>query len=172
MKAILYKDGIEIRRVNDYAKVDVNMQLNPNLPANFEWKLLYENPKPSILEIERLVRTEEDYNSPHPDYPHLKRVDVIYTKERKSDAEIIEMIENAENNANEQLINNKDRLKVMVLYMAIVHRKLNGDPINAKMQSILDKGDAYAIKLWQNDTNLNNKLADLTNVEIDTGWVV
>ena len=172
MKAILYKDGIEIRRVNDYSKVDTQMRVKPDLPNNYEWKLLYENAKPTVSQLERLVRAEEDNDLLHNDYPDFKKIDVVYTAVRKSDAEIEELIKQAENNANEQLINQVDRLKVMVLYMAIVHRKVNGDNITTRMQEILDKGDAYATKLFQNDNTLQSKLSDLTNVNLDTGWQV
>lgn len=172
MKAILFKDGVEIRRVNDYLKVDTGMNL-VNMPAGYEWKLLVEGVKPPVSEIENLSHTEVDNNTSNADYPHLKQIDVVYTVERKPDAELNQSIENAENNANEQLINYTDRLKVMMLYMAIVHRKLNGDTITAKMQAILDKGDNYALKLWQNDTELEAKLQQVVNgedVDINSNW--
>lgn len=169
MKAILYKDGIEQRRA-EYPDLEIKAI---DLPSGYEWKLLIEGVKPNFTELERLERTEVDNNISNSDYPHLKQIDIVYTKVRKSDDVIIGMIENAENNANEQLINHIDRLKVMVLYMALVHRKLNGDTITPKMQVILDKGDVYATKLWQNDTNLSNKLQELANNQdpnINTGW--
>ena len=172
MKAILFKDGVEIRRVSDYLKVDTEMKVKNSMPAGYEWKLLIEGTRPTVTPIHNLVKAEVDNDTTNIDYPDFKQIDVEYSVVTKPEAEIINLIEQAENNANEQLINNVDRLKVMMLYMAIVHRKLNGDPINAKMQAILDKGDAYAVKLWQNDTNLKAKLADLNNVQIDTGWQV
>ena len=179
MKAILYKNGIEQRRVKDYQLIDINMGLvdfsikgQPN-PDNWEWKLLVEGVKPTITNLERLQRSEVDNDTSNATYPIFKQIDIVYTKERKPDAEITSLIENAESNANEFLISYVDRLKVMVLYMAIVHRKVQGLNISAKMQAILDKGDTYALKLWQNDTNLKNKLqklADGQDPDINTGW--
>lgn len=178
MRAILYKNGIEERRGNypdvEMKLINFNIKGQPN-PDDYEWKLLIKGVKPSITEIERLEYSEVDNDTSNVDYPHLKQIDIVYTKIRKSDAEIISLIENAENNANESLVKYVDRLKVMVLYMAIVHRKLNGDPINVKMQDILDKGDAYAVKLWDNDTNLKSKLTDLSNgldININDGWQI
>ena len=171
MKAILYNNGLEVRRAN---YPDLEMRLI-DLPDGYEWKLLISGVKPSITEIERLVKSEVDNNTNNEDYPHLKQIDIVYTKVRKSDAEIITLLENAENNANESLVKFVDRLKVMVLYMAIVHRKASGLNITAKMQTILDKGDNYALKLWENDTNLQSKLTDLSNgldININDGWQI
>ena len=175
MKAILFKDGTEVRRVSDYSKIDRRMRKKADLPAGYEWKLLVDGVRPTITSVENLVRAEVDNGTTNVDYPHLKQIDVEYSAVRKNDADIEELIEQAESNANESLIKNVDRLKTMVLYMAIVHRKLNGGNINAKMQIILDKGDDYALKLWRNDGNVESKKQELTNgqdPDIDTGWQV
>ena len=109
-----------------------------DLEEGYEWKLLLEGEKPPYnVSLERLERAEVDNNNTHPIYSHLKVIDIVYSVVRKSNAEITRLIENAENNANELLISHTDRLKFMFLYIAVVHRKLNGDPINAKMQEIL-----------------------------------
>jgi len=169
MRAILYNNGVEVRRGN---YPDLEIKLIP-LPAGYEWKLIFEQPRPTLTPIQNLVREEQDNDNSHPDYPHLKMIEVVYTVVKKSDAEIIALLEAREDNANQSLMSHTDRLKIMVLYMAIVNRKVNGDPINAKMQAILDKVDARALKLWQNDTNLENKLNELSqggNPNIDDGW--
>lgn len=177
MKANLYKNGIVIRQNVDYPNLDMSLidfsiKGQPN-PDNFEWKLLIEGVKPTITVLERLQRSEVDNNTSNATWPHLKQIDIVWTKVRKSDAEITVMIQDAENGANENLIDYIDRLKFMFLYTAIVHRKLEGDTINGKMQTILDRGDAKAVKLWQNDTNLKAKLQELANSQdpdINTGW--
>ncbi len=172
MKAILYKNGIEERRVSDYLKIDTEMKAN-TLPIGFEWKLLVEGIKPIFNYLEHLQRSEVDNDTTNADYPNFKQIDVVWTKIRKSDAEITMLIEKAESKANESLVKYVDRLKVMVLYMALERRDRKGLTITAKMQTILDKGDAYAVKLWQNDTNLKTKLQELADgqdLDINTGW--
>lgn len=174
MIVILYKNGIEVKRGLASKIYPVrNMGVVDTLESGLEWKILVEGVKPTISEIENLVKNEVDNDTFHAVHTHLKQIDVVYTAERKSDAEINEIIKQAENSANENLINYTDRLKTMVLYMAIVHRKLNGNPINAKMQTILDKGDGYATKLWLNDTELKAKLQqviDGQDTDINSNW--
>lgn len=170
MKAILYKDGVEQRRDN---YPDVEMRLI-DLPSGYEWKLLIDDVKPNYNQhLERLVRTEVDNDVSNVDYPHLKQIDVVYNIVRKSDEEITKQLIQQEDNANQSLLDYSDRLKTMVLYMAILNRKIDGGNITQKMQNILDKVDAKAIKLWQNDTNLKAKLAELANgqdPDINNGW--
>lgn len=169
MSARLFKDGIKVR---DGKYPDLEMRAI-DLPDGYEWKLFLESDKPTITDIEKLERSEVDNDNSHPDYPHLKVIDIVYTKVKRSDDDIISMINSYENNANEQLIGHTDRLKSMYLYMSIVNRKLDGLTISTKMQKVLDKGDEKAIKIWKNDTKLKSKLKDLSdgkNPNVKTGW--
>jgi len=176
MRAILFKNGVEVRR-GDYPDgemklIDFNIKGQPN-PDNYEWKLLVEGVRPVISSIQNLIRAEVDNDISNIDHPHLKQIDVVYSAIKKPDVEILSLIENAESEANESLIKNVDRLKTMMLYMALERRDRMGLNITNKMQAILDKGDEYALKLWQNDAELKKKIRqviDGENVDINSDW--
>jgi len=174
MIVILFKNGIEVKRGKAEKIYPVkNMGVCESLDADLEWKILVEGVKPTITEIERLVKTEEDNDTQHDTYTHLKQIDAIYTVERKDDGELEILIREAEKNANEQLIDTETRLKLTVLYVALERRERQGLNITPKMQEVLDKGDEYATKLWLNDTELKNKLQQVINnenVDINANW--
>lgn len=161
MKAIKYRNGIEEDR-GEYPRMD--MEPVKGLESGLEWKLIVEDTRPLFkIDLEKLERVETDNDNSHDVYTHLKVIDVTWNVVRKSDAEITKMIKDAENMANESLVKYTDRLKFMFLYMGIVNRKVDGDNINSKMQTLLDNLDAKLVKLWQNDTELQAKLQQLSD---------
>jgi hypothetical protein len=72
MKAILYLNGIEVKRA-EYPRKD--MALVEGLEAGLEWKLIQILVAPVFdKNIERIQYRETVTGLPHPDYPHLSKV--------------------------------------------------------------------------------------------------
>lgn len=121
-----------------------------------------------------LQQTEAITIEPHPLYTNLKQYKITYATNRRTDAEIILHIENAETEANETLLNYKERTKIFVLAVGVLIRRLDNLATSPKEKAILDKMTGIATNVWKNDTELKAKLtqvADGLEPNIDALWV-
>ncbi len=170
MRAILFKEGITEGRLGSYPRGD--MQPIEGLEQDLEWLIVVEDDKPVYdPEKEQLTRNTERTITPHATFTHLNVYRIWWTASRKSDDLIKERLEQKEEQANVNLTNRQ--IKLSFLYNAVLHRKIQGLNITAKQQAILDKGDALAVKIWQNETTLQNKIQELTDTgdtDLKVGW--
>lgn len=171
MKAILFENGVELKRAN-YPRKDIGPI--PDLLPGLEWKLIVEANRPQIdTRTHKYVKSENNTNASHPDYPHLKQYQIFYNVVPKSNVELQQVVKELEKEANEQILAEQTRMKYIILGLGILIRKSNGINITAKEQTILDKILAKAINVWQNDTTLQAKLDEINNSTVpdpDTGW--
>ena len=171
--AILFKNGIEEKR-NHYPRMD--MQPIIGLEADLEWKLLIDSEKPVYdANLERLVKSEDNTDDPHPVYPHLKTVIANYVSERKTDNEIIQSIENLKQSANQQIIyaqGQSEELQYLTLYALIRLAKGQSVPPAANLIALTVEDIAQGIlangvnaEVLINEINLGN------SPDINTGWI-
>ena len=172
MEAILFDNGIEIKRAR-YPRKD--MGVVSGLRAGLEWKLIITTPPVAYdSRIYTAVKVEENTNEYHDTHTHLKVYKVSYDIQPKSDAAIIAAINRAERNANESIVDEQERFKILTLGLGILIRKANGINISAKEVAILDRILAKAVSIWQNDSILKAKIQNIIDgipEDIDSGWV-
>lgn len=170
---LIRKSTGEIIKHANYPRVD--MELVEGLDPDLEWLLKYE---PFVQpdydsRIFLLVATEAITTTQHPDYLHLNQYLRTYTTERRSDEDIILSIENAETNANEQLMKYQTRTKMFTLALGVLIKRLDNLNTSPKEQVVLDKMLSIAVNVWKNDSNLQAKLQQVTDGEepnIDSLW--
>lgn len=170
MKAILYKDGLEIKR-GKYPRMD--MDFIEGLEDGLEWKLIIEAEKPPITNLEKLEPIETVTNDPHDIHTHLKVVNVTWNVVRKSDEEIIQLIKQAKTIANSGVFGAEHTEEIMLLALGALIKLARAETIPGKADVLLDKILNKAVKVWQNDTVIKNKLEQLANsedVNINTDW--
>lgn len=154
-----------------------NAEVTPvqGLDPDLKWLVKYiPYDKPSYdSRIFKLITTEEITTIAHPDYPDLDQYLITYNTQKRSNTEIQEYIENAENFANETLLPYDRRVKLLTLAVGLLIRKTNGITLTANEEVIQQKMLNIAVKVWKNDTELQSKIAQLLNgeePEIDAGW--
>jgi len=171
MKAILFKEGIEVKRA-PYPRAD--MALLEGQKSYIEWKLIVENAIPTYdRRTHNLVITEDNTNDPHPTYTHLKQYTITYSTVKKSNAQIVDEVILAEEEANKTILSNKNRFKYLAIGLAILERKAEGQNITPKMQNILDIITTKATNMWLNDTEADTKKATANAdgvPDLDAGW--
>jgi len=120
-----------------------------------------------------LVTTQEITEVAHPDYPLMDQFLITYNTQKRSVEEITTHIENAETDANENLLPYQQRVKLLTLGLGVLIRKTDGLTLTNKEIAIQDKIVTAAVKIWKNDNELKLKLQQLTDgiePEIDAGW--
>lgn len=171
MKAILFRNGIEVRR-GDYPRKDMGPVTN--LEPGLEWKIIVADPIPSWdNRTHRLKEQELDTDNTHPIYTHLKIYRIQYIIIKRTDAEIKTNIERIERESNELIANQEKFQKFVILALGILIRKSNGISISLKEQNILDKVLAKAVNVWKNDDTVKTKFAAVDNnldVNMDSNW--
>lgn len=92
---------------------------------------------------------------------------------KRSDAEIIENIKNAEDLANNNVFPTTKQLKYMALGIAVLNRKIDGATLTSKEENLLQIIHQKAVDIWQNDQNMRDKITQLNNQQepdLDDGW--
>lgn len=120
-----------------------------------------------------LVTTQEITEVAHPDYPLMDQFLITYNTQKRSVEEITTHIENAETDANENLLPYQQRVKLLTLCLGVLIRKTDGLTLTNKEIEIQDKIVTAAVKIWKNDNELKLKLQQLIDgiePEIDAGW--
>lgn len=105
--------------------------------------------------------------------PPLKQFQTIYTILDRSIEEKKISIDEMESDSNYSTFPSIKQLKYLLLYIALTRREALGLSISAAQQAILDKGDAIALKVWQNHINALSLKEDLDNsieIDLDEGW--
>ena len=171
MKAILFKDGIEFKRAQ-YPRKDMALLVGQEI--NLEWKLIVEDAIPNYdKRTHTLVKTEDNSDTPHPTYPHLKQYLITYATQKRSNAQIVDEVTLAEEEANKAILSNKNRFKILAIGLAILERKAEGQNVTVKMQNVLDLITAKATNMWFNDTEADAKkaIANANGVpDLDANW--
>lgn len=173
-KAILFFNGLEIRRVNDYSLIDTEMR-KKDMPNGYEWKFIVETEKPIIVPtLEKIVKEEVPTETPHPEHPDFKEVLINYTAQRKSDNEIIQAIENLKQVANQSLINSggqTEELQYLTMYALIRLAKGKSVPPQANILVLAVEDIAQGILAnGLNAENLINQINLGGDPDINTGW--
>jgi hypothetical protein len=123
--------------------------------------------------LKRLVTSydiSEEYDTEHP--TSRMWVKTYSLLDRSTDEKIISVSE-AENDANYQVFPTQDHFKYMVLAIAIIDRKASGMTISAAQQTLLNRVQNRATKIWQNHVISQQKAAAIEaaqEVDLDEGW--
>ena len=170
---LIKKSTGEIIKHADYPRID--MALVEGLDPDLEWLLKYEPfAQPDYdSRLFTLVRTEAITTTPHPDYVHLNQYLITFATERRADADIVLAIENAETNANEQLVKYQTRTKIFALALGVLIKRLDNLNTNVQEQAVLNKMLGIAVNVWKNDATLKAKLQQVIDgeePEIDAQW--
>lgn len=164
--------GEIIKRAN-YPRED--MGVIEGLDPDLEWLVIhvpfaYPDYDSRIFVLNQL---EEVTAVAHPDYPSLNQYKITYSTEKRPDADVVTHIENAEIDANENVIGYKNKTKLFALAVGVLIRRLDNLQTTPKEQAILDIALANAIKIWKNDASAKAKLQELQDglePDIDAGW--
>lgn len=177
---LIQKSTKSIIRYADYPKAEVTPFLEGEIDPDYEW--LIENipfPEPSYdPRIYIMVTNLPDLESlstfqDHPDYSGIKEYRITYSPEKRSNADIILSIENAEREANSTILSEADHKDQMIFMMASVNKVVSGMSLTEQEQLQLDKLTAVNVKLSKNLSNRNSLVAQLTANQvpnIDSGW--
>ena len=87
------------------------------------------------------------------EYPTLRKWVTEYSLSERSIAERKISVDESENDANYKVFPSRKHLKYLTLAIAIIDRKASGLTISPKQQTILDKFQAKAQKIWANHIN-------------------
>lgn len=95
------------------------------------------------------------------EYPTNRKWITSYSVLERSATEKKISVEEAEQDANLNVIPTRNQLKYIMLYSAMVRREAAGLNISTNQQEILDKGDTIAQKIWSNHINAIAKKAEI-----------
>lgn len=154
---------------------------NNNLDPNYLWMIeRYTNTPPSydsriyILDTNLPDLTVDLATIPdHPDHAGYKEYLVEYALTKRVNSEIEGAVYNAEKLANNGLLGDDALNKLAILGIGVLFRALDGLTLTTKEETLATKLQQIAIKIWQNDQNLRDKLTEIaSNIEpdIDAGW--
>jgi len=145
------------------------------LEEGLEW--LIENittPAPAYDgRVYRLIRNETITSTPHPTYPAINQLQVDYVLELRTPEELEQAVKDAEFSANDALLPQADLLKYTILAVGSLIKQIQGGTPSAAEETVRTKFLNLAVKVWQNDTELQSKIVDAqagTDPSIDTGW--
>lgn len=119
-------------------------------------------------------RIEGLTNEQSPNNPRLRVYKILFSPVKRHNGEIILACRNAENHKNGSIFTNEERDKMLILGLAHVIRRTRGITATAKETALADAILERAVKIWQNDDVLLNKLQQIANNQtpnIDEGWV-
>lgn len=120
------------------------------------------------------VAGELDLLPEHPEFPGLKAYQKKFKATKRQNEEINRHIDNAEENANQQLVTFRDDTKLFMTGVAALIRIVReGVEPNPKEIEILNQIMAYDVPIWKNDNNKRNKKDQVVaglEPDIDAGW--
>jgi len=178
-QAVLVKKSTkEIIRFATYPRED--MQVIEDLDPDYEW--LIENipylepdydPRIFILVTNKPDLNFLDTFIDHPLYPGLKEYRITYTPEKRSKAEIVLAIENAEKDANNLIWSESVHKDKMLFMLASAAKAASGFQLTQDEQDVMDEMSEIVVKLSKNRDNKNILVSQVNNDQepnIDSGW--
>ena len=170
---LIRKSTGEIIKHADYPRLD--MQPVSGLDPDLEW-LIKTTPyvQPDYdSRIYILNQIESVTTEPHPEWPWLNQYQITYQTVKRVADEIIQAIENAENEANSNVLPYTKQLKILSLGVATLFRRVEGMTLTAKETKIKNKCLAIGTNVWKNHDTATAKVAEVTagsEPQIDAGW--
>jgi len=170
---LIRKSTGEIIKRSNYPREDMQpiVGLDPDLKWLIERELFKEPTYDSRIYV--LTKNEKITTTPDEEYPHLDKFEITYSTDKRDDNEIKLSIENAERNANEQLLPFEKQMKLLLLGVGVLFRKIEGMQLNKKEQAIADEITNTSVQMWKNDqTTIDKKqeIDDEKEPNIDDGW--
>jgi hypothetical protein len=119
-----------------------------------------------------VVHTEisEEYDT---EYPTQRMWVTTYSTLDKPLADMITSVDEAENDANYQVMPTQKQLKYMVIAIALIDKKVSGLTLTPLQQNMLDRLQAKAVRIWINHVTSLGKKAELEangTVDLDSDW--
>jgi len=169
---ILVSDGSVVKHA-PYPRED--MQPVVGLDPAYEWLLKYTPFAAPVYDgrYYSLVTTDEVTTEPHLTYTWLNVYKRTYSVLKHDNTEIQEYAKNAESSANLTLISLADQVKYVTLALTSVLREIDGQTVTPEEEVVRTKFKNYGVKVWQNDTNFQAKIAEIllgNEPDLDDGW--
>jgi len=170
---LIRKSTGEIIKHADYPRLD--MQPVSGLDPDLEW-LIKTTPyvQPDYdSRIYILNQIESVTTEPHQEWPWLNQYQITFQTVKRISEEIIQAIENAENEANSNVLPYTKQLKILSLGVATLFRRVEGMTLTAKETKIKNKCLAIGTNVWKNHDTATAKVAEVTagsEPQIDAGW--
>lgn len=124
-----------------------------------------------------LVITNIRLETAHPVYSKVKTYQITYSLSRKTNAEIIKAITDAEADANNQIMPFADQSKKLNKQNRLMRKKLNNQKLNSNEEAFMAGMDELQEKFELNEANAEAKIAyteaHATLVpDFNTGWTI
>lgn len=153
-----------------------NFDLNGTGPE--EWLIIWEPVDPSGIQYDsryyQLLRTETAIAlDEHPDYPGVGAYRITYTTPKLPIADILNNLENAENDANNQAWPIQKQFKIMAIALRAAYKSAIGLNLTGVEQSAFDLMQTYTAKLIDNYANAQAKktlIEGNQEPDMDSGW--
>lgn len=123
------------------------------------------------------IYIEDEYSSPtnlpHPDFSNYRQFKAVYSLVRRTNEDILNVIEQIENEANLSIQNESEKAKMQLLFPTVQSKKIAGLALEPFEQEVWDRQNIVSQKAWQNAANAKNLkdaiIAGLTP-DISKGW--
>jgi len=164
----------------DYPREDMSLMEEGDLDPDYFW-LIKNTPYPEPMYDTRIYEIKDIFPlgqellecPPHPVYPQHKAYNHTFKLVKRSNAEIIVFIENAEIAANNLLNSEAQHKDSFVFMMSSINKRAQGYALTEMEQESANKLDLLVVKLAKNASEKANKIALLEAgliPEIETGW--
>lgn len=107
------------------------------------------------------------------EYPTQRMWVTTYSLLDRPLLDIFNSVEEAENDANYQVMPTQKQLKYMVIAIALIDKKASGLTLTPLQQNMLDRLQAKAVRIWINHVTSLGKKAELEangTVDLDSDW--
>ena len=109
----------------------------------------------------------------HPSYPGIREYRITYEPIKRSNAEIIMAIENAEKEANNSVFSEAVHKDELALMLNAVNKKSDNITLTTDEQTRISKLNSINVKILKNEDTKNIKISQVQNAQvpnIDEGW--
>lgn len=170
MEAILFKNGIEIKR-GLYPRSTIESIIG--LSAELEWKVIIRDSKPPYdSRVEYLTAVDEDTNELYLS-SNIKIFKIHYIINTKTKSSIISAIKRLEEENNKLIVGTQDVEKLLIMTLASLIRETEGATLTAFELTLRGKVKAKGINIYKNHLEFLAKETKVTNdidPDIDFDW--
>lgn len=177
---LIRKSTKEIIKHGLYPRDPITPFLEGEIDPDYEWLIKYipftepmYDPRIYIMVTNFPDLSDLSNIQQHPNYPGIREYRITYSPEKRSNADIVMSIENAEKEANDSVFAEAGHKDELVFMMASVLKASKGLALTSSEQAQVDKLTATNVKLAKNLDN-RNALVALVNAglepNIDAGW--
>jgi hypothetical protein len=140
----------DVIRYAQWPAMDLDLVLGNDIP--YEWFMPFEaNTAPDYdPRLWILNSTTGPSELPHPEHPVHKQWRTEFALEKRSMAQILISVKEAEANSNAALMNSSEGIKTLFLSGTVQEKLLKGIELTAEDQAVLDRRNEMSVKITQN----------------------